>query len=74
VERRQASALRFSARRILVGAARDYASVGVPLPSFFLFSFFVARMERSEIRERHSTRTPSPDYASLHPGYLFAVA
>jgi hypothetical protein len=37
--------------------------------SFFL-SFFVARMERSEIRERHASWTVHPDYAALHPGYV----
>jgi hypothetical protein len=26
-------------------------------------------MERSEIRERHASRTVHPDYAALHPGY-----
>jgi hypothetical protein len=31
-------------------------------------------MERSEIRERHQSRTPFPDYASLHPGYIFFLA
>jgi hypothetical protein len=37
------------------------------------FSFFVARMERSEIREGHASRTVHPDYAALHPGYVFAA-
>jgi hypothetical protein len=42
VERRQASALRFSARRIPLGAAVAYASVGVSPPSFFFAFFFLA--------------------------------
>jgi len=41
------------------------AFAGVPLPSFF----FVARMERSEIRERQTGGTAAPDFAALHPGY-----
>src|SRR5580692_8569117 len=49
VERRQACALQKSARRIARCGGCDPAFVGVPLPSFF---FFVARMERSAIRER----------------------
>jgi hypothetical protein len=32
--------------------------------------FFVARKERSVIREQHPSVNAAPDYASLHPGYL----
>jgi len=31
--------------------------------------FFVARMERSVIRERWTSETAAPDCAALHPGY-----
>jgi hypothetical protein len=41
------------------------AFAGVPLPSFY----FVARMERSVIRERWTSETAAPDCAALHPGY-----
>jgi hypothetical protein len=40
------------------------------LSAFRFLFFFVARMERSVIRERIQARRPSPDFASLHPGYL----
>jgi hypothetical protein len=33
------------------------------------FIFFVARMERSVIRERHTGGDAAPDFAALHPGY-----
>jgi hypothetical protein len=87
VERRKASALRFQrAPRPLPsfrasGRERGQsAEVGnTRLPAFrFLFfvfcSFFVARMKRSEIRDRHSSFLHAswspPDFASLHPGCI----
>ena len=48
VERRQACALQKGARRIARCGGCYPAFAGVPLPSIF----FVARVERSEIRER----------------------
>ena len=70
VERRQASAPdsgRGGASRIFRGAPCaplayrpwNTASAGVPLPFFYLVCSFVARMERSEIRERHSSSLSS---------------
>src|SRR5580692_7949663 len=65
VERRQACALQKGARRIARCGGCDPAFAGVPLPSIY----FVARMERSVIRERWSSETAAPDCAALHPGY-----
>jgi hypothetical protein len=56
VERRQASALRFQRAPHPLMRLVDYASVGVPPPSFFfLFSFFLC----------------SPDGAQRNPGAAF---
>jgi hypothetical protein len=83
VERRKASALRFQrAPRPLPsfrasgrqrGQGAEVGSTRLPAFRFLFFCFFVARMKRSEIRDRHSSflqaSWSSPDCASLHPGY-----
>jgi hypothetical protein len=59
-------------------ASQDAEVAGLRLSAFrfllfFFLSFFlslVARMERSEIRERIQASWSSPDFASLHPGYF----
>ena len=45
----------------------DYAPAGVPLP--FLFRSLVARLERSESRDRHCGVEAVPAFAPLKPGY-----
>jgi hypothetical protein len=50
----------------------DYAPAGVPLPFLFrrfLFRSFVARLERSESRDRHCGVEAVPAFAPLKPGY-----
>jgi hypothetical protein len=67
VERRKACASRWTrAARKRGGYAT--ASYGVP-PPFSFFRFFVARMQRSEIRGDIEAFRSSPDFAPLHPGY-----
>jgi hypothetical protein len=50
-----------------VARSSTYAFPGVPLP--FFPCFFVARMERSAIREGSDAGPSFPYYAPLHPGY-----
>ena len=83
VERRQASAPEAEGRRKPPSPWRalcaacvqvvDYASAGVPLPSFVCRKRAVKRVcspdERSEIRERHKSSLIVPGYRSAHPGY-----
>src|SRR5579863_1727542 len=56
------------ARRIARCGGCGPTFAGVPLPSFF-----VARMERSEIRGGGAADRSFPDCAALHPGYETGV-
>ena len=76
-ERRQTSALRFSARRARSagGWQHSFAWLGqypLRLSALRLLSFlsFVARMKRSEIRERHLSRIFVPGLRSAPSGLL----
>src|SRR5579862_2689904 len=64
VERRQACALQKGARRIARCGGGYPAFAGVPLPSFY----FVARVERSETRERRWSRTFVPGFRCAQSG------
>jgi hypothetical protein len=66
VERRQASALRFSARRTPLACG----GWNTRLPAFRFLYFFVARISEAQSGSGIQARRPFPDFRFAYPGYL----
>ena len=56
--------------KIRWGVVNSYTPVAHLIHCEFAVSKRVARMQRSEIRDTVATPSHSPDYVSLHPGYM----